>query len=178
MRTKLCKYILLLLGFVILIAPGCFEIVSGTFIIVETIYFTAETGFYFYQVDVTDDAEWQKHKDDIDFIDAVGAEFYITNNTGADVTFNSYIDDYSDPDLPEPVELPTTATKIIDDYTVSTGVSKISYSESLSIITGVDRLKALSKLGQFDYYGTSTANDGSLFIIDSIKIILTVSGSE
>lgn len=178
MRKKLCKYILPLLGLFILIAPGCYDIVSGTFIVVEKFVMTAETGFYYYPVDVTDDATWQKHKEDIDFIDAVGAEFYITNTTGSNVTFNAYVDDMTHPDSADPVAIPTTATKIIDDFTVAPGVSVIDYKTSLGIIVGLDRLKDLAKTGQLDYFGTSSANDGGNFIIDSAKVIITVSGSE
>ncbi|MFH1700403.1 MAG: hypothetical protein ABIE07_07425 [Candidatus Zixiibacteriota bacterium] len=177
MRTKLCKYFLPLLGLFLFIAPGCYDIVSGTFIVVETFEFTAHEDFYFYQVDVTDDATWQKHKDNIDFIDAVGAEFFITNTTGGSVTFNAYIDDYSGP-LSSPTSVPGAATKIIDEFTVAPGVSKISYKQSLSIITGVDRMKALAKKGQFDYYGISPGHTTGEFVIDSAKIIITVSGSE
>lgn len=153
---------------------GC--LVSGTFIIVEEIDFTAASGFYFYQVDITDDPDWEEHKDKIDFIDAVGVEFYITSTESIDVTFNVYIDDYSGP-ASSPTEVPSTATKIIDNLVVSPGVTKISYSESLGFLTGVDRLKALTKTGKFDYYGASSGNDGTTFVIDSGKVIVTFSAS-
>jgi len=32
-------------------------------------------------------------------------------------------------------------------------------------------------LGRFDYYGTSTGNDGNTFVIDSGKVIITFSAS-
>ena len=85
--------ILLVLASVLLIAiafSGCKYIISGTFVIVENIEFTAGSGFYFYQVDITDEEDWDEHKDDIDFIDAVGVEFgfhedYFPSFTGEDI---------------------------------------------------------------------------------------------
>jgi len=39
-------------------------------------------------------------------------------------------------------------------------------------------MKELSELGQFDYYGESTGNEGTSFIIDSARVIITFSASE
>ncbi len=153
---------------------GC--IVSGTFIVVESFTFTAFSGFYFYQVDVTSTSTWEDHSDDIDFIDAVGTEFYITSNETSDVVFNVYIDDYSGPGA-SPTSVPGSATKVIDNLTVSPGTTMISYSESLGFITGIERLKELAKEGQFDYYATSTGNLGTTFVVDSGKVIITFSAS-
>lgn len=175
MYTMTRKFGLSGTAIIALIFTGCL-IVSGTFIIVKKFEFTAQDGFYFYQVDITQEPDWQEHKDKIDFVDVVGVEFYITSNESGDVTFNAYIDDYSGLG-PIPTSIPSTATKIIDDLTVSPGVTKISYAQSLSIITGVTRLKALAKIGKFDYYGTSTGNDGNTFIIDSATVIVTFSAS-
>ncbi|MEE8576637.1 MAG: hypothetical protein V3T31_05225, partial [candidate division Zixibacteria bacterium] len=50
----------------ILLVTGC--LVSGTFVIVEEFSFTGQTGFYFYEVDITSEPDWEDHKDDIDFI--------------------------------------------------------------------------------------------------------------
>ena len=40
-----------------------------------------------------------------------------------------------------------------------------------------ERAKALAKLGQFEYYGTSTGNTGTSFVVDSGKVIVTFSAS-
>lgn len=159
---------------VIMISAGC--LISGTFIIVESFSFTAQSGFYFYQVDITDDPDWEEHADKIDFIDVVGVEFYITSNESSNVIFNAYIDDYG-VSGPDPTSIPSSATKVIDSLTVEPGSSIITYAQSLSIITGVDRLKELAKMGKFDFYGESTGNDGTTFIIDSAKVIVTFSAS-
>ena len=170
LKNKIGMLGLLLIG---LITLGC--LVSGTFIVVESFTFTAQTGFYWYQVDITENPDWEDRKDDIDFIDAVGLEFFITSTESGDVTFNAYIDDYSG--ASSPTSVPGTATKIIDNFTVSPGTTWISYDQSLGILTGIARLKTLTKLGRFDYYGQSTGNDGNTFVIDSGKVIVTFSAS-
>jgi hypothetical protein len=152
---------------------GC--LVSGTFIIVEDFDFTASGGFYHYTVDITDEADWEDHRDDIDMIDAVGAEFYITN-TGAAATFSVYVDDFGDVHATEGA-VTANATVILDEVTVATGSQKITYAQSLGIIQNVARLKALAKLGRFEYYGISSVSDTTIFHIDSAKVIVTFSAS-
>jgi len=153
---------------------GC--LVSGTFIIVEDFDFTAASGFYHYTVDITDEADWEDHKDDIDMVDAVGAEFYITSTEADAVTFSVWVDDFGDVHASEGA-VEANATPIIEDFTVQPGTTKITYVQSLGMIKNVDRLKALAKLGQFEFYGTSTGNTGTSFVVDSGKVIVTFSAS-
>ncbi len=153
---------------------GC--LVSGTFIIVEDFNFTAGSGFYHYTVDITDEADWEDHKDDIDMIDAVGAEFYITSTEAGNVTFSVYIDDFGTNYLNE-AGVEAGATPIIEDLTVAPGTTKITYAQSLGLIKNVTELKRLAKLGQFEYFGTSTGNLGTAFVVDSGKVIVTFSAS-
>ncbi|MCK5125735.1 MAG: hypothetical protein KAR42_05725 [candidate division Zixibacteria bacterium] len=171
MRKIINKLGLIGTAVVIAVLAGC--LVSGTFIIVEDITFTASSGFYFYQIDFTDEDDWEDHKDKIDFIDAVGVVLYFTSTEASDVTFNVYIDDLSSGTTPTSV--PGTATKIIDDLIVAPGQTTLTYAQSLSIITGLPRLKALAKTGQFDFYATSSSNTGGTFVVDSGKIVVTVS---
>jgi len=174
------KSILAILGLILicLVFVGCKDLlISGTFVFVETLEYTADNDFYFYQVDITTDPDWDEHKDKIDFVDAVGVEFFITSTETTDVTFNAYIDRYSGIG-PLPTEVPTSVTQIIDSLTISPGVSHITYKQSLGFLTGLDSLKAYSKIGQFDYYGEVTGNTGGTFTIDSAKVVITLSASE
>ena len=163
---------------VCLVLVGCKDIiVSGTFIFVETFDFTAEGGIYYESIDITTDPDWEDHKDKIDFVDAVGVEFFITSTEEVDVTFDVYIDDYALLD-PYPTAIPVTVTQIIDGLIVEPGSTHITYKQSLKFLTGIDRLKQLAKKGQFNYYGESTGNDGTTFVIDSAKVIVTLSASD
>jgi len=154
-------------------AAGC--IFSGTFIITEPIVFEAHDDFYFYQVNLTDNATWQKHSDEIDDIEAVGVELYIRSIN--DVTFNAYVDEYSGP-LSSPTSVPGTATKIIDNFAITSGANLITYKESLKIITGLTELKAFVKKGLFDFYGTNSSGLDPGFVIDSGKVVVTFSASK
>ncbi len=157
------------------IIAGC--LLSATFVIREPIKFTMQNDFYFQQVNLTDNATWKEHGDQIDFIDAVGMVLYITSGESGNVTFNAYVDKYSGPSS-SPASVPTTATKVINDLQVPPGKTKITYKKSLTIITGLDRLKALVKAGQFDFYATSSSGFGSSFRVDSGEVIVTFSAHD
>ncbi|MDZ4723256.1 MAG: hypothetical protein SGI97_05070 [candidate division Zixibacteria bacterium] len=156
-----------------LIAAGC--LVSGTFVVVEDFNFTTEEGFYRYPVDITDNADWKEHKDKIDQIDAVGAEFNITNNQGGPVTFKVWVDDFG-ANHASVGAVEANATQILE-LTVPAGKSKVTYVQSLNAIMNIGELKRLAKFGQFDYYGTSTGNNPTAFVVDSGKVIVTFSAS-
>ncbi len=169
LKNKISQSSLIVIG---LLLAGC--LVSGTFIITHSFQFTAQSGFYFYQVNLTTEQVWKDHSDKIDFIDAVGVELYITSNEAGNVTFDAYVDNYSGAGS-NPSSVPASATKIIDNLTVPPGSTKITYAQSLGLITNLSTLKTLAKVGQFDFYGTSSGNDGNTFIIDSGKVIVTFS---
>jgi hypothetical protein len=167
LRNRFGLFGLVLIG---LAFGGCL-IVSGTFIVVDDFSFTTYDQGYYYQVDVTQEPDWQDHKDQIDFIDAVGFEMYITNASGAPATFDVWVDDFG-----TGTPMQGTATKVLDQLTVPSGKSKLTYAQSLSHIVGLTRLKALAKEGKFDYYGQSSV--GAQFTVDSGKVVITVSGSK
>ncbi len=168
------KHIRLFLGLALiaLVAAGC--LVSGTFIIVEDFEFTAQSGHYFYKVDITDEQDWEDHKDDIDQIDVVGVEFYISSTESGPVTFDAWIDTYG----VDSTVIPGNDKKIIDGFTVNPGLDQhITYAQSLTFLKNTELLKTLTKTGKFYYWGQSSGNDGSTFIIDSGRVIVTVSAS-
>jgi len=172
MRALKTRFALIGLAALGLLIAGC--LVSGTFIIVDDFQFTAQSGFYYYRVDITDNKDWQEHKDEIDDVDAVGAEFFITSEEEGPVTFSVYIDDYTPDGEPTPNVVPATATVIIDSLVVNPGKHHMTYAQSLKIIVGTARLKALAKTGRFDYFGISSGNLGETFRVDSAKVICTV----
>lgn len=166
-----------------LVVAGC--LVSGTFVIVRDVDFSFDThyGFYWYPVDLTEDSDWNKHKDEIDDIDAIGFELKLHNTTNEECTFNVW---FSAPQgvfgLGEP---PTSFdpsasgfVHVIKDLTVAGGATRtVTYSESLGLISDLAAFKALVKTGRFDYYGTGCASSlDEPFQADG-KIIITVSAS-
>jgi len=158
-----------------LLVSSC--IVAATFIIDEVIFFTPKNAFYFEQVNLTTNEDWQEHSDKIDFIDAIGVEFYITSTAAGSVTFDAYVDDHSGFGA-DPSAVPVGAIKIIDDFTIDPGIGGMTYLESLGEILELDTLKHYGKLGMFDFYVTTTGTVGTTFVIDSARVIATISGSE
>ena len=175
MKSTLTKIGVPLPVLMIILVAGC--IMSGTFVIVEKFTPTAEDDFYYEGVDLTDNAVWKEHGDQVDFIDAVGFELYTRSTATEDITFDIYVDKYSGPDA-SPDSVPATATIVVDGVTVSPGTRTVTYAESLKIIKGLDTLKKLAMTGKMDFYATSTGGVGSTFVIDSIKAVVTFSASD
>lgn len=163
---------------------GC--LVSGTFVIEETFSFTTQTGFYFEPVDLTDNEDWTNHVDELDNIELIGFELWITNNETAEWTYSAYADEYN----PLCDDLSCfngsgSKFKVFGDLTVpaatKTGSSMkyISYKDSFAYLHNIDKLKALVMGGQFNLYGISTGGTGGNGgKVDSIKVIITVNASD
>lgn len=169
------KQIIALTGIVaVLMIAGC--IYSGTFVIDRTFKPDSMGDFYFGQVDITDDATWQKHKDDIQFIDAVGFQLWFHENAGnsaSSVLFNAYVNDLSTPPMDD--SIPSAAHNVVKDLSVSVSSHKITYAQSLSAINKLEELKTLVRSGKFDYYHT-VEGDQLDVTIDSVRVIITFTG--
>ncbi len=171
-------------AFVVLISvflTAC--LLSGTFIISSEISFSTFSGFYFYDVDVTNEPDWQDHKDEIDDIEMVGFDLWFTNNSSTGITFNIYLDESTDPIynsgslVVDVSNVKANATIVLDDVTLPSGSSHLTYVESLSKIRNFDALKELFKSGKFHFYGIGSDTTGTTWIIDSGKVIVTFSAS-
>ncbi len=169
MSKRSYKVRLALLALAAVAAGGC--LLSGTFMVITPFFQLGEVNgvLYYHEVDVTGDATWDKHKDKIDYIDALGFELYITNNESRDVTFNAYVDTYSG--VASPTIIPAEAVGFFNGLTVKPGKNHITYAQSLDYITHLTELKAFAKGGKFDIYASA---DGPI-TFDSVRAILTVS---
>ena len=174
MARILGKSALVAVAALVLTAAGC--IWSGTFVINQTIVFSPGDDFYSYRVDLTANATWQDHKDNIDRIETVGFILYLNSSESETVYFSAYIDEALG-EAPNPSSVPATAKTIIDSLGVKPGKQVISYAESLKILTNLDALKKMTKKGLFDFYGTSTGIDGDTFKIDSVTVVVTFTAS-
>jgi hypothetical protein len=162
------------LAAILLILAGCFW--SGTFVINKTFTFAPGEDFYSYRVDLTTNATWLDHKDNIDRIETIGFVLYLNSSEPDDVAFSAYVNEAVG-DEPDQSSVPTTAKVIIDSLPVAPGKQVISYPQSLKVIRNVDTLKKLAITGKFDFYGTSTGNDGVSFKVDSVTVIVTFTAS-
>lgn len=161
-----------------LLISGC--LVSGTFTIVEEFSFTSANDIYFYPVDVTDEEEWEDHKDDIDWIDIIGFELWITNNQVLPDTLAIYLDDFGADTLTSLAQLQANAVKVFGDLAIAGGVgtqTHVTYGQSLGYIQNVAELRRLAKEGMFHYYGTSPGDGAAGYTIDSVRVVLTFEAS-
>ncbi len=160
-----------------LLIGGCI-LISGTFVIVEPFSFTTQSGFYYYNVDITDESDWEDNKDNIDGIDLVGFEMWFDNNEATAITFDVYIDDADGTIYSNGSDVAAHTTQILDGLTLSPGTTHLTYGNSFAYITNVATLKTLVKTGQFHYYGLADGGSSSGFVIDSGKVIVTFSASK
>jgi len=162
-----------------LIAAGC--LVSVTFVIEEELSFTTSGDVYFYEVDVTDEEDWEDHKDNIDKIVSVGFELYITNNESLEVEFNGYIDRFGSTVYTDATDVENNATLILDGITLPAGPgtqTHITYGQSFQYVRNVDSLRTMALEGQFHAYGISAGGTAAGFTVDSGLVVVTYLASE
>ncbi len=161
----------------LLILAGC--LLSGTFVSIIFITdkdFTAQSEFYYYYVDLTDDDVWKDHKDNIKDIDLVGFELWVTNHETTSQTFSIYLDDASHPQYTSLSGVEANTTKVLDDLTLAAGPdvqAHITYGQSFKYLRNVETLKNLVDAGAFHYYGVSNGGSSAGYTIDSVRVVIT-----
>jgi len=163
---------------------GC--LVSGTFVIEETFSFTTQTGFYPESVDLTENEVWADHIDNLDDIELIGFELWITNSETAEWTYSAYADEYDETcDNLTCFGTSNTKFKVFGDLvvpaaTTTSGSTKfVSYQESFQYIQNFADLKELVRGGKFNLYGlASGGSGGNGGKVDSIKVIITINASD
>lgn len=171
MRSKMLRYSLIGLAIVALGLAGC--IISGTFVITEDFEIIISGELFFYAVDITDEPDWEDHKDDIQNIDALGFELFVENDGSGPVTFTAYIDDYGEPMYDQVSDVMANTTQILGDITVPVGEHTISYSQSIAKIMNVAAIKNLAMTGKFHFYGVASGGTGTFTILEDSKVIIT-----
>ncbi|KAA3636479.1 MAG: hypothetical protein DWP97_02635 [Calditrichaeota bacterium] len=165
-----------------LVIGGC--IVSGTFVVVESFSFTPNNGFYVDWIDLTDNEDWEDHRENIDDIELVGFELWVTNNDPVDWSFYAFMDEYDTTCVDRTcAEGSTTKFLVFDTLNVpgSTGsqsVKLVSYAESFNHIANLTQIQQMVLDGTFNFYGFVDGGSGSINVIDSIKVIITVNASD
>ena len=161
------------------IFSGC--IVSGTFTLnylVEDL--SSGTSIQFAAVDITDEEEWEDHGDDIDQIEHVGFELWYSNTEVlGPVDFSMYVDDWGTDTLDTSEDIDSLATVIIDGLVIQQGLNQhTTFGESLLLIQNLETLKSLAQTGRFHFYAVSAnPGPGGSFTLDSVRVIVTFSGS-
>ncbi len=168
------KYFVLSLAALILLA-GC-GIVSITYMVEEDFDVAGAGDFYYRAIDVTANSDWEDHQDDIEFVEMVAFDMYLTNNEETAVTFDGYVDNYDAIGIcgnRACFDLLTTPTRVLKDITIPAGASRhINPGESMAYIENIDVMKALALTGQFNFYGVSTGGTSVNFSVDSGRVVI------
>lgn len=127
--------------------------------------------FFYYGVDVTDEEDWEDHRDDIEFVNYVTFDLYLTNPGGTDITFDGYIDDYGNTPCATSA-CATGTTRFLQGITIpASSTTHIYAGQSFQYMENLEVMKDLAESGQFHFYGVST---GGAFVIDSGRVVVAI----
>lgn len=156
---------------VVILLAGC-GLLSIQVLVNEEIGTTSVPGdFFYYGVDVTDEEDWDDHKDDIEFVNYVTFDLYLRNPGGTDITFDGYIDDFANTACTNSACAAAT-TRFLRDITIPASSSRHIYAgQSFEFMENLEVMKALAESGQFHFYGVST---GGAFVIDSGRVVVAI----
>lgn len=157
---------------------GC--LVSGTFVIdlsIDNTDIMTMTEFQYFEVDLTQEEDWDDHKDQIDYIDNLGFQLWVTNNGASDVTGQLYMaEEYAD-SIDTAAEVEDEATLVLTGMTLSPGENYIDWPTSLGLIQNLDSVKTWVEGGEFVVYALTESLPFNI-TIDSATVIVTVTASE
>lgn len=174
---RIARHPLVLVGLVALLAAGC--ILSGQFTIVVNI---DDEIAYVNQVlnsaviDLTNDATWKDHKDDIQNIIDVKFELTVENNTSSAATGEVYV---SENEYTTEAEVKDNATLVLSGIVVDPNATRtISFTESAKYITNLKTLLDLVKTGHFYVYGLAAAPPFEITIQSGGRLLITFSAGK
>ena len=163
-------------GLAILLA-GC--LISGTFVL--DIKFTAAElarhgNLYYTEVDLTENDIWEDHADELDEVQSVGFEMWITND-GPQTTFDLYVDKSSGTVFTDPEDVADSTVQVLRGLTLAADrQTHITYGSSFTYLTNISTLTKLAKSGMFHFYATWTQETD--VTLDSIRVVVVISASD
>lgn len=131
-------------------------------------------------VDLNNDPTFNDYKDNINNIDNIGFYGKFRNNNFFDLTFQVFLE--SDPE-----KTWTSAEMAADSATalVFTGLTlsarettEVTWNESMEYITNLDDIKAILETGRFSIYPAVVQREEFNIAIDSLVLIITLTGSK
>ena len=167
--------ILLGLAAFVLLA-GC-GIISITITIDEDFDVTSTGDFWYKSFDVTENEDWIEHEDDIEFVELVMFDIWMTNHAGSPITFDAYVHHYDSTLITTrpAFDAATTPVQVLSDIVIPAGESKhLTAGQSLAHIVNLPEMKERALDGQFHIYGTSEGGSSFDFSIDSGKVLITL----
>jgi hypothetical protein len=166
-------FLSILLGLFIL--NGC--VVTGTFVIdfhVSSTDLDDEGEFIHFAVDLTEEDDWNDHKDKIKYIDNIGFQLWLTNGSDEPMSATFYIDDYVDSaPYGDSLEVKANADLILTGLSAPADSKVyIDWPTSLSMVRNIDIIRTYAESGKFSVYSLNTSSSIN-YTLDSANVIVT-----
>ncbi len=170
------KWILLAALSLVLIGLGC-TLVSGQITLVEN--YGSDIGSVDgtvnrIAVDLTDNEDYNDHKDEIKSVEAFGFVVEVENLTGGEATGEGYLS-LTDLGLTPSAELlDSVATKIFSNVALPLAAGEtrtVTFEESQDYVQGLDAIDAAVKEGVFYLYGVTSVPSVRVSYIDFTAIM-------
>ncbi len=137
-------------------------------------------------VNLNGDEDFEEYKDNIKNIDNVGFYLEVSNYTFSDQTFQLFLEpdilkDWTTPHMPADsgsLLLFTGLTVPGRPQQSLTSKVTVKWEESLEYFTGLDDVKKYLERGVFSLYPNTTDRENFRLTIDSLVIIVTLSGKK
>ncbi|MFH1699579.1 MAG: hypothetical protein ABIE07_03240 [Candidatus Zixiibacteriota bacterium] len=135
-------------------------------------------------VNLSDDEDFEDLKAHISNIDNLGFYLEVTNKEFSPVTFQIFIDsdtsaDYTNIDMIiDSTELILTGLEIPAGSPFNTKKTIVNWSQSMEYITGLTEVKSILETGVFSIYPLAIPRDNFNLSIDSLVIIVTLTGKK
>ncbi len=132
------------------------------------------------EVDLTNDATFKEYRDDIRNIENIGFFLKATNHEVTDTTFQLFLE----PDTAKNFDsvwaiLVSPADLILTGLVIPGGESvTIDWNESMEYVTNLDKYKEVLEGGVFSLYPASLDRENFNFTIDSLVVIVTLTGKK
>jgi len=170
---------------VVTIFAGC--LVSGTFVIdldIDNTDISTESEFQYFIVDLTDNEDWEDHRDKIEFIDNIGFQLWVENNGASNAGVEFYITRDFSVDIDNAQEVRDNAIRVLSGLTLVSDDNYIDWPTSLGLVENLDSLKSIVLTENdedtddgFVIYALTTTLPFEI-TIDSATVIVTVTASE
>jgi hypothetical protein len=161
----------------IFIVAGC-SVITGTFVIsikIGTYDIVGEDDFDYFTVDLSEEEDWNKHKDDIKDIDNVGFQLWLDNAGESTVTGEIYASSLDTIYHDRPAVW-GNATLIFTGLEIPPGKSYVDWQTSLLYIRNLPVLKKIVESGKFTGYALTTTMPYNV-TLDSATVIITVTAA-
>jgi hypothetical protein len=176
-------------AFIIAVAAGCLS--TGTVVITAKLSPDADgnpihvSNQLFAQngemeVDLSDNATFKQYRDDIRNIDNIGFYLEVTNNEPQPVDFQLFLEPNTSANYESVQEMLDSLTNIIlTGVNVPAGKTvTIDWNQSIQYVTNLDEFKDVLKGGAFSLYAAVLPRDAFDVTIDSLVVIVTLTGTK